>query len=236
MANSVKTTDSINIKDYIAKAIVLKDGLAKDAELKDKFAKFTFLFPTLEDKMVCKAIFDVMFTSEIRARKFISQMVNGINSVVPQKITDMVDVYNQASVLVNEKMKLDNRKASETGGERFTEEEKKGSLSNDDKHGRQSDPFIVMNASDPNREFVSAQIVMQKGDTVVSTISKDELKLAKIENDNLQKLKQQKAEQDAKEEARRRTQYERSLAERRNKQQYAKVAKELQRIYDSHDD
>lgn len=227
--------ESKNIKDYIAKAIVLKDELAKGAGVKANFAKFTLLFPTLEDKMVCKAIFDIMFTSEVRSRKFISQMVDGINNVVPQKITDMVDIYNQASVLVHEKMKKDNKKASETGGERYTEEEKQGSSDDDDKHGRAADPFIVMNASDPNREFVSAQIVMQKGDTTVSTISKEELNLAKIENENLQKLNKKKSEQDAKEEARKLELYNKSLEERRNKQQYAKVAKELQKVYNSHD-
>ena len=227
--------ESNNIKDYIAKAVVLKDELNKENELKDKFAKFTLLFPTIEDKMVCKAIFDIMFTSEVRMRKFVSQMVDGINSLVPQKMSEMLDVYNQAVVLVNKKMTLDNKKASETGGERLTTEEKQGSSKYDDKNGRASDPFIVMNAVDPNREVSSNQVVMQKGKTVVTTLSKDELALAKMENENLQKAKQQ-AELDAKEKARLREQYEKSLAERRNKKNYAKIAGEIQRIYNKYDD
>ena len=76
---------------------------------------------------------------------------------------------------------------------------------------------------------------MQKGETVVTTLSKDELALAKTENENLQKAKQQ-AEVDAKEKARLREQYEKSLAERRNKKNYAKIAGEIQRIYNKYDD
>lgn len=227
--------ESQNIKDYIAKAVVLKDELSREIEYKDKFAKFTLLFPSIEDKMVCKAIFDMMFTSEISSRKFISQMVDGVNSLVPQKISEMVDIYNQAVVLINKKMDLDNKKATDSGGERFTTEAKQGSSKYDEKHGRESDPFIVMSSQDPNRSDNLSQMLINKGDKGVTLVTKSELDLAKIENDNLQRIKQQKERLQSEEEARKA--YERSLAERRNKKDYAQVAGELQRVYNNiHDD
>ena len=227
--------ESKNIKDYIAKAVVFKDEITKAGELKDKFARFTILFPTIEDKMICKAVFDVMFTSELKARKFIAQMVDGINVMIPQKVTEMIDAYNQATVLIHEKMKEADKLASETGGERLTEEEKQGSSKFDERHGRTVDPFIVMNAQDPNREFLGGEIIEQKGDTIISTISKNELEKAQQMNVNLQEIKREKEKREIEEELKRRAIYEKILAERRNKKQFSNVASELQRVYKDDD-
>lgn len=227
--------DSKNIKDYIAKAVVFKEELPKLATLKDKFARFTYLFPSPDDKMVCKAIFDTMFVSDAKARKFVSQMVDGVNTMFPQKISEMIDVYNDASVHVFNMLKEENKKASDADGERNVAETKQGSDKDDNKHGRAADPFIVMNASDPNREYKGGEIVSKKGKAVVSTISKAELEAVHVENNSIEEATRKKQEELAREEAKKRAAYEKTLAERRQKAGYAKVASEIQRVYNSHD-
>lgn len=231
-------SDIENIKDYIARAIVLRDEFENQVNIKEKFGKFTYLFPTIEDKMICKAIFDIMFTSDIKARKFISKMVDGMSSMKPQNISEMIDIYNQTSVLVYKQMQLESKKVTDIGGEINTEQEKQGSSLEDDRHGRMVDPFIVMNDSDPNRDFNGSKIIEKKGKAVVARISKEELDFAKQANDNADTLKKEKARKDAEEakrEAERLEKYKKSLAERTNKKTYGAVSGQLQRIYDSQD-
>lgn len=224
--------ESKNIKDYVAKAVVLKEELPKFNSLKDRFARFTYLFPTNEDKMICKAIFDVIFVSDIKVREFVSQMVDGANQLAPQKVSALIDSYNQACALVYNMQQKDNKMASENGGERLTEEEKQGSSKNDNKHGRESDPFIVMNASDPNREFVGGgDVIFKKGQTVVAKISTEELEREQSNQLIMNEDKRKQDELKAREEEEKRRAYEKSLAERRQKKQYAKVASELERVY-----
>ena len=232
--------DLNNIEDYIARAVVLKNELEKEKELKEKFAKLTLLFPTLEDKMICKAIFDIKFTSETKSRKFISQMVDGVNSMVPQKITEMIDTYNQVAVLVAKSMQKENKIVSDAGGERFSGQEKQGDALNDEKHGRMTDQFAVVNAQDQIDESKSDQveIISKKGKKVISTLAKKEVVTAQRENEILQQIENQKQRdlERQREEERKRIAYEKSLAERRMKKEYSKVASELQRIYNKHDD
>lgn len=226
--------ESRNIKDDIAKAIVLRDELKKYDDLKDKYSRFTYLFPTFEDKIICKAIFDIIFISEIRLGKFIDQMINGLNKVVPQNFSEMIETYTRAVAFVSAKIKEDNKKAADDGGERYTQEEKQGTTVGDDKHGR-SDTFIVMSPLDSNRDFVAGQIIAKNGDAVISTLSKEELNQALIDNNNLIEAKKEQERKNAEEEARRRAAYEESLAKRRNKTEFAKVSNELQRVYDNKD-
>ena len=224
--------ESKNINDYIAKAVVLRDEFEKIDDLKEKFGKFTLLFPTFEDKMICKAVFDLMFTHELKMQKFINQMINGINGVVPHKMTEMMEVYNQAVVLVDKKIKENNKKAASNGGERFTEEEKQGSHIDDDRHGRQ-DNFVAANMQDPNRQFRGGEILVEKGNTKVSIISQEELNNAKKENSSLEQIKKDEI-REREEEEKRRAAYQKTLDARKNKKQYGNVASSLQRVYDSH--
>ena len=173
-----------------------------------------------------------MFTHELKMQKFINQMINGINGVVPHKMTEMMEVYNQAVVLVDKKIKENNKKAASNGGERFTEEEKQGSHIDDDRHGRQ-DNFVAANMQDPNRQFRGGEILVEKGNTKVSIISQEELNNAKKENSSLEQIKKDEI-REREEEEKRRAAYQKTLDARKNKKQYGNVASSLQRVYDSH--
>lgn len=223
--------ESRNFKDDMAKAIVLREEFQKYNNLKDKFSRFSYLFPSFEDKVVCKVIFDLMFTSDGKQGKFIDQMLNAINKEVPQNFTEMIDVYSQASAWVMKEKELAEKIAADNGGERWSEEVKQGSSKYDDKYGR-TDTFIVMGTQNPNNDFVAGQIVEQKGEAVVSTLSKEELEVAKAMNDKLQKDKEdaQKLE-----EARKREAYEESLRRRNNKKNFANIAGSLERVYSNKD-
>ena len=228
-----KIIDAKNIRDFIARAVALRKEIDQTIDVKDKFAKFTYLFPTLEDKMICKAIFDVKFTGDIATRKFISQMIDGINGLVPQKMTEMIDLYNQVSALAYKQKIKDNKLVSDSGGERSSVEGKQGTLLNDDKHGR-IDNFNSSNNDKALVESFGGEIISQKGDSSISVISKDELSEAKRQNEILEMTKNIKQELDA-DEKKKREAYEQSLAERRNKQEYAKIAGDLQRILNYED-
>ena len=217
--------ENLNLKDYIAKAVVLKKEINETKDKKNIFGTFLMLFPTAKDQMICRAVFDIMFSDDLAARKVLDKMINSMNVMAPQKMTDMSDVYSEAlAMVVQEKEKQEkqvNDNITDGGGERYTGESKQGSEKNDDKNGRASDPFIVMNTIDPNRDYKSGEIIYQKGEKTISTLSSEELNAAKIANDNVQRARMQKQIINAEEERKRRA-YEESL-KRRNKAKTGKA-------------
>lgn len=221
-----------NINEYIARAAVLKKDLETLETVKEKFASLTYLFPSLEDKMICKAIFDTMYTSEVKSRKFIKNMVDAINTMVPKNISEMIDVYNQTSVLINEKIKKKERLISDDGGEISTQQEKQGTFEYDDKQSKNNNSFNVMPANEfaENRTKEKKKI-KDKSSSIVSTVSSEDIKSEKQKTTQevVDKLKKE-------EEARKRAAYEKSLAERRQKKQFASSALDLQKIHSKFDD
>lgn len=223
-------SDLGNIKDYIAKAVVLKNDLPKLENLNDKYAKFTLLFPSVEDKIICKAIFDMLFISDNKVRAFVTQMTDQANALFPQKASDLVDVYNQTIVLMGHVKEKYNKKVSDDGGEKNSSEEKQGGEKDDEKHGRAADQFVVMNTVDPNRENNTdkEQPAPKKIAATVSVISKEELEKARLQQDLAEKMKKEECEKQTQEEIEKRIKYERELAEKRQKQQQQNSLKELE--------
>ncbi len=225
------------LKDDVARAIVFKSEFKKCDNLKDRYARFTYLFPSLEDKVICKAIFDVMFFDETQISKFVDQMINDLNREIPQKLTEAIDAYSQAAVWVEKTLKK-NEKLAEASGARVGEQQKQGSLEGEDLSNTSSNnPFIVAgNAKDPNRVMLSGQVVSKKGKKVVAVVSRDEIDLAKDENSLIAAAKKRNLEAEALKkqeiERKQREAYEKSLKERIAKKelsspQYAAVVERV---------
>lgn len=226
MANIEKTEKLDNINKYIANAAILRDCLANINNIQDKFAKFTFLFPTIEDKMICKAIFDTLYLSDVKARKFISRMIDGLNNLYPQNLTEMVDVYNQTAVIVSEKIKKQEKQADEDG-ERSSQEEKQGTSEQEDEMGQKMNAFSVHNNVVTVQESSNFKKSDKKKQKQISVVSSKEIE--NIERLDKQKLAASKEDEKLKK-------YEESLKERLRTRKNVESLIDLQQVRSKYDD
>ena len=219
-----------NLEQYIANAAVLKKELLQMVEIKDKFAKFTYLFPTIEDKMICKAIFDTMYISEVKTRKFISRMVDGLNAMAPQNISEMIDVYNQTSVLVSERIKKQEKIANDANDNRDLVEQKQGTSEVEDKQSQKTDAFTsagggVFNVEIDNKKRNKNSLSEGK----IAPVSKDDI-------DRLKNLDEQKQIAKKQADEKLREVYEKSLRERMSKKKVAEATPIIQQMRSKYDD
>ena len=230
MSELVDVQNLDNIEKYIANAAILKNELPKILDVKEKFARLTYLFPSFEDKMICKAIFDTMYISEVKIRKFITRMVDGLYSLMPQNVSQMIDIYNQTSVVVNERLKKQEKESSDTNGEHDLVEEKQGTSDLEDKQSQKADAFSVAGGG-----VFNIEIDREKKDKN-STSKTNIIPVSKSEIETIKNLDEQKQIAKKQLEDEKRRAYEDSLRERRQKRQVSSAAVVLEQMRSKYDD
>ena len=226
VAEIEKTQKLDNIKQYIANAAILRDDLTKLADIKGKFERFTYLFPTIEDKMICKAIFDTLYLSDVKSRKFISRMIDGLNTLYPQNLTEMIDVYNQTAVIMSERIRKQ-EKFADDNGERGNQETKQGTSEKEDKMSKNNNSFNSQNNIVSMQEQTMFKKEDKKPQKQVSVVSNEEIS-------NLKRLDEQKLA--AKMEDEKRKKYEESLRERTRIKKNVENIIEIQQMRSKYDD
>ena len=86
------------ITDAISKTIVYKAEYHKTANENQRVGFHDYLFPTTRDKVICKAVFDVIYADgETGAeRRFIDDRVDKSNAISPMSVSEITEVYEQA--------------------------------------------------------------------------------------------------------------------------------------------